>query len=278
MTPLDLQAHRQEARIMPETPSVEGAPTPPPVVQPHGGPPHPALTAYYAGPAERAGFVRQLFDATARDYDGINWAFSLGTGRSYRAQALRRVGLTPGAQVLDVATGTGMVAAAAQKMVGPSGSVVALDVSAGMLRVAGRHAGLRLIQASVEALPLADARFDLLTMGYALRHVGSLELAFSEFARVLRPGGQVLLLEIGRPGSRLALRLARAYLGHLVPLLSRLAGSGRQAETLMRYYWDTIESCVPPQTILAALQASGFRNATCVSEFGVFKTYTATRP
>jgi demethylmenaquinone methyltransferase / 2-methoxy-6-polyprenyl-1,4-benzoquinol methylase len=256
-------------------------------------PPHPALTAYYAGPAERAGFVRRLFDATAGDYDALNQVFSFGTGRAWRAQALRRTGLKPGAQVLDVATGTGMLAAAAQLLVGPSGSVVALDVSAGMLRVAqlrvarlraggrhpgGRQAGLRLVQGSMDALPFADARFDLLTMGYALRHVASLDLAFAEFARVLRPGGRVLLLEIGRPRSRFARSLARAYLGGVVPKLSRLAGSGRAAETLMRYYWDTIASCVPPETILAALHASGLRDAACVSEFGVFKTYTATRP
>lgn len=240
--------------------------------------PHPALTAYYARPAERAGFVRRLFDATAGDYDGINRIFSLGTGQRYRAQALQRAGLVVGAQVLDVATGTGLVAVAAQRLVGPSGSVTALDVSEGMLRVARSHPGLLLVQGSADALPLADARFDLLTMGYALRHIADLDVAFAEFARVLRPGGRVLLLEIGRPSSRLAHRLARVYLGGVVPLLSRLAGSGRQAETLMRYYWDTVENCVSPETILAALRAAGLRDARCATEFGVFKTYTATRP
>jgi demethylmenaquinone methyltransferase/2-methoxy-6-polyprenyl-1,4-benzoquinol methylase len=241
-------------------------------------PPHPALTAYYAGPDDRAGFVCRLFDATAGDYDAINQIFSFGTGRRYRAQALRRAGLTAGAKTLDVATGTGMVAAAAQQVVGPSGSVTALDLSEGMLRVARRHPGLRLIRGSVDALPLADAQFDLLTMGYALRHVASLDVAFAEFTRVLRPGGRVLLLEIGRPHGRIAHHLAHAYLGRVVPLLSRLAGSGRRAEMLMRYYWDTIENCVPPETILAALRASGLQDVSCVTEFGVFKTYTAARP
>jgi len=240
-------------------------------------PPHPALTAYYAGPAERAAFVRRLFDATAVDYDGINQCFSLGTGLRYRAEALRQAGLAAGAQVLDVATGTGMVAAAAQRLVGASGSVTALDLSAGMLRVARRCSGLRLVQGSVDALPLADAQFDLLTMGYALRHVASLDVTFAEFARVLRPGGRVLLLEIGRPASPFAHRLLRLYLGRVVPLLSRLTSSGRRAETLMRYYWDTIESCVPPETILAALRAGGFRDAGCTTSLGMFKTYTATR-
>ena len=240
-------------------------------------PPHPVLAAYYARPAERTGFVRNLFDATAADYEGINRIFSLGTGQRYRARALRRAGVSSGARVLDVATGTGMVAAAAMALVGPGGSVTGLDLSAGMLRIARRHSGLRVIQGSVDALPLAGATFDMLTMGYALRHVASLDGAFAEFARVLRPGGRVLLLEIGRPGGRLAHRLARAYLGRAVPWLSRLAGSGREAETLMRYYWDTIENCVSPGAILAALNASGFRDARCASEFGLFNTYSATR-
>ena len=240
-------------------------------------PPHPALTAYYAGPAERSGFVRRLFDATAADYDGLNRVFSLGTGGRYRALALRRVGLEPGQHVLDVATGTGQLAAAAARLAGPTGGVTALDLSAGMLRVARRHPGLRLVQGSADALPLADGRFDLLTMGYALRHVASLEGAFGEFARVLRPGGRVLLLEIGRPRHRAARWMARAYLGQVVPRLSRLAGSGRQAETLMRYYWDTIESCVPPEAILAALGACGFAGARCETELGVFKAYSAVR-
>jgi len=251
----------------------EGSPPPP-----HPLPPHPALTAYYAGAAERVGFVRRLFDVTAGDYDGINQIFSFGTARRHRARMLREIGLGPGTMVLDVATGTGMLAAAALPLVGPSGSVTALDLSAGMLRVAGRHPGLRLVQGSMEALPFANAQFDLLTMGYALRHAASLAGAFAEFARVLRPGGQVLLLEIGRPGSRLAHLLAGAYLGRVVPLLSRLAGSGRHAETLMRYYWDTIETCVSPETILTALLAAGFQNARCTTEFGLLKTYRATRP
>ncbi len=221
--------------------------------------------------------MRRLFDGTADDYDAINRIFFLGTGTGYRARALRQAAMSEGARVLDVATGTGMLAAAAQRIVGPTGRVTALDLSVGMLQVARRHAGLLLVQGSADALPLADGQFDFLTMGYGLRHVASLDTAFAEFARVLRPGGRLLFLEIGRPRSAAAHALARLYLGHAVPLLSRLTRSGRRAETLMRYYWDTIESCVPPETIVAALRATGFRDAACTTELGVFKTYTAMR-
>jgi demethylmenaquinone methyltransferase / 2-methoxy-6-polyprenyl-1,4-benzoquinol methylase len=241
-------------------------------------PPHPVLHDYYASAETRPRFVRRLFDTTAPDYDGINALFSLGTGARYRAQVMRRSGIGAGARVIDVATGTGLLAAAALALVGPEGRVLGVDVSAGMLRVAQRRPGLLLAQGRAEALPVADRGFEFLTMGYALRHVAGLEGAFREFGRVLAPGGRLVLLEIGRPETTLGMTLARLYLGRLIPALARLGGSGGQARMLMRYYWDTIEACVPPATILRALEAAGFAEAACRTEFGMFKTYTAMRP
>jgi demethylmenaquinone methyltransferase/2-methoxy-6-polyprenyl-1,4-benzoquinol methylase len=219
-----------------------------------------------------------LFDETASDYDRINAVFSFGTGRRYRRQSLLRAGLRPGDWVLDVATGTGLVAVEARQLVGSTGLVAALDVSWGMLQQARAAPGLRLVQGSADALPFAAESFDVLTMGYALRHVAALGSACAEFYRVLRPGGQAVLLEVGRPDGRLARHAARLYLGHLVPLFSRLVGSTRQAGLLMHYYWETIESCVQPETILAALRDAGFADAACGTEFGVLRTYTARRP
>ncbi len=236
------------------------------------------MTAYYSGAAARPGFVRRLFDETASDYDRINAVFSFGTGRRYRQQSLLRAGLRPGDRVVDVATGTGLVAAEAQRLVGPTGLVAALDVSWGMLQQARAAPGLGLVQGSVDDLPFAPESFDVLTMGYALRHVGALGAACAEFFRVLRPGGQVLLLEVGRPDGRVARNAARFYLGRVVPLLSRAIGSSRRTGLLMRYYWETIESCVPPETIVAALRDAGFADAACRTEFGVLRTYLARRP
>ncbi|MGH7122501.1 MAG: class I SAM-dependent methyltransferase [Acetobacteraceae bacterium] len=240
-------------------------------------PPHPVLTAYYGKEAERARFLCSLFDATAGDYDRLTQVFSFGAGRRYRARAVEEAGLAPGSRVLDVATGTGMLAVPAERLVGPSGSVTALDPSPGMLCRARRHRGLILVQGLAEALPFADAVFDFLSMGYALRHVAGVDTAFSEFARVLKPGGRLLVLEISRPEGRLAQHLAGSWLGRLVPALSRLAPSGRDAAKLMRYFWDTIETCVSPETILAALHANGLGNARSDTKLGIFRSYTATR-
>lgn len=241
-------------------------------------PPHPVLHDYYDASEARPAFVRALFDRTAVDYDGINWLFSLGSGARYRTEVLKRVGVGPGAQLLDVATGTGLVAAEAQRLVGPRGGVFGIDISAGMLQVAHKKSGLLVAQARAETLPFVDACFDVLTMGYALRHVCSLTETFREFHRVLKPGGRVVLLEIARPENRIILGLARLYLGHIVPGLARLARTGAQARLLMRYYWDTIETCVSPAVILGALAESGLAEAASETDFGLFRTYTARRP
>lgn len=240
--------------------------------------PHPVLSAWYRDEAERRLRVNQLFDAAAGHYDWINRVMSLGSGRRYRRDALLRAGLAPGMRHLDVGTGTGVIALLGQDIVGSAGEVVALDPSPGMLEVA-RRAGVRtLVPGRAESLPFEDARFDLLTMGYALRHVSDLQATFTEYLRVLRPGAKVLILEITRPRPGLGYHLLKFYLGTLVPLVTRVLRRSRESQTLMRYYWDTIEHCVPPATILAALDAAGFEQVRRHVVLGVFSEYSGVRP
>ncbi|MFC3126467.1 class I SAM-dependent methyltransferase [Pseudoroseomonas globiformis] len=245
--------------------------------------PHPALPAYYQGTDGRAAFVRQLFDDTAAHYDRINRVFSLGTGAWYRRDALRRGGLAPGMTVLDIATGTGLVAREAARLTGPGGFVYGLDPSGGMLAEARRAlsatpAPHALLRGRAEAIPLPDASVDFISMGYALRHVADLNATFAEYRRVLRPEGRLLLLEIGRPEGRVAHALARAYLGHVVPALCRLTAPRARSGTLMQYYWDTIEACVPAEAILGQLQRVGLDDVRCDTSVGVFRAYAARRP
>jgi len=240
-------------------------------------PPHPPLVQHYAGDAAREPFVRDLFDRGAPAYDQIDAVFSLGTGPRYRREALRRSGLAPGRRMLDVAIGTGLVAREALGILGRPGDLVGLDVSPGMLRQA-RSLGLPLVQAKAEAIPLADASMDLVTVGYALRHFADLEATFAEFRRVLRPGGGVLLLEIDQPESALGQRALRFYLGRAVPALSRWLGGGRDARAMMRYFWDTIDTCVPAAAIEHALAAAGFAEVSCEVQLGIFRAYRAKAP
>jgi demethylmenaquinone methyltransferase/2-methoxy-6-polyprenyl-1,4-benzoquinol methylase len=219
-----------------------------------------------------------MFDSSAPHYDWITGAMSFGTGRWYRGDVLKRHGVTAGTKLLDVGSGTGVIAALAQEMVGPTGTVVAVDPSEGMLAEA-KKAGVRDARVGRgENLPVGDGEFDILTMGYALRHVEDLTTTFREYSRALVPGGRVLLLEITRPEGRVHYACLKFYLKHVVPRVTRLVRRSREAEELMRYYWDTIEACVPPADILAALEAAGFQNVKRHVLNGMFSEYSGTRP
>lgn len=240
-------------------------------------PPHPPLQRYYQSEAQRRRQVDAWFDEAATDYDWINQAMSFGAGHRYRREALLRAGLAEGMSLLDAGSGTGVVAAQAQKIVGSRGLVVALDPSLGMLRRASGRGVRRRVRGLAESLPFPGGRFDMLTMGYALRHVADLRTTFHEYLRVIKPGGKLLLLEITPPASRLSHALLKLYLGRLVPLLARFGHGGRASRELMEYYWDTIESCVPPAAILEALAGAGFRQPERHVEMGIFSEYSAIR-
>jgi demethylmenaquinone methyltransferase/2-methoxy-6-polyprenyl-1,4-benzoquinol methylase len=242
---------------------------PPPIA------PHAPLPRHYTDAQQRDRYVQALFDRGAPSYDRINRIFSLGTGARYRRDALKRAGLAPGKRLLDVATGTGLVAREAIGILGRAQDVIGLDLSAGMLHEARAAGANPLVQARAEALPLADASVDLVSMGYALRHVHDLVGTFREYHRVLRPGGRVLLLEIDQPASAVALTLLRFYLGRVVPGLSRVIGRGERDGRMMQYFWDTIDACVPPETITGALAQVGFAEVGCDIQLGIFRAYGA---
>ncbi len=240
-------------------------------------PPHLPLDAYYASEAERRRFLGRVFDRTARHYDWISALLSLGTGAWYRAFALRRAGLAPGARVLDVATGTGLVARAAARGTGRSGLVVGLDPSAGMLSRFNGRSLVRLARGIAERLPFREGAFDFLSMGYALRHVADLRATFLEYRRVLRPGGRLLVLDFARPRSAANYGVARLFMQRIVPTVSRLFAGGREAELLMRYCWDTVDRSVPVGRTTAALEGAGFTGLKVTTWAGVFAEYAALR-
>lgn len=240
--------------------------------------PHRDLTDYYGGDLAKPRFVVDLFDRTAPYYARAERILSLGSGYLYRRNALLRAGLRPGMRVLDVATGTGLIARAALDLGVHPGDLFGLDPSTGMLREAGRELPMAVVRGSADDLPFADERFDFLSMGFALRHVGDLEHTFREYRRVLRPGGTLLLLDISRPATTLGFELARAYLQRIVPLLTRLRTRDEVAELMMRYHWHTIAECVPPEAILATLRRAGLRVARRRTYFGIFSEYRASRP
>lgn len=238
---------------------------------------HPTLRSYYDADEDRQQFVNDLFDRSSSHYDRLDKVLSLGSGSWYRAEVLRRAGLREGMSVLDVATGTGPLAEIAQGIVGASGQVIGLDPSRGMLNVARERVSARFVQAVGEALPIRDQSFDLLVMGYALRHVGDLRAAFREYHRVLKAGGKLVVMELSVPRSKIGAGLLRRYMSRIVPLVVRLGTRSRDAERLMQYYWETMANCVPPETILEALRSVSFGEVRRDVQWGILTEYHATK-
>lgn len=236
-----------------------------------------AMPAYFASEEERIAYVRKSFNETAVDYDAIEKLLGLGSGSWYRRQALLRAGLSQGHAVIDVAVGTGLVAREAVKIVGNPALITGVDPSTGMLANAVVPAGVKLIEGVAEKLPVENAAADFLSMGYALRHLYDLSIAFAEFHRVLKPGGRVCLLEITRPQNRLAYHALKIYMRNIVPTLSKLFMKSKASKELWEFYWDTIDACMPAETILTELRNAGFEDVTMHRELGIFSEYRATK-
>jgi len=239
-------------------------------------PPHPVLPGHYATGDERVGYIRHLFDVTAPSYDRINSWMSLRTGERYRYDALARSGVEAGQRVLDIACGTGVMASHLQALVGEQGAVFAIDPSLPMLREAGVRGVAHRVAGIAERLPLPDEAVDFVSMGYALRHVADLRVAFGELRRVSRPGGRLLILEMVPPPSRLGYQLTKLYLKYLVPGITSLVTGSSDVRKLMRYYWDTVDHCVPPEMVMSALEESGFDSVERSIKMGIMNEYRAT--
>ncbi len=242
-------------------------------------PPHSKLDHYYSSDAQRHAFLQEHFDHMAPDYNWISQVLSFGSGKWYRMDALKRAGLSQGMKVLDIACGPGTLTYHALDIVGETGFVAGLDPSIGMLRegAANRKAGW--IQGVSEHLPFPDCTFDFVSMGYALRHVSDLRVAFREHLRVLKPGGALLILEISSPRSKIQFALTKFYMKRVVPFITRIGTRNNHAHILMSYFWDTIENCVPPDQIVEAMKSVGFHSAN-MNEIGGggIRDYHAVKP
>lgn len=239
--------------------------------------PHAPLPDYYRSDdeAERERFLRRTFDDTAVDYDRLEKILGLGTGSWYRRQALQRAGLRRGMQVVDVGMGTGLVSREILRLTGEPARLVGIDPSPGMMGQARFDVPVECRVGRAEAIPVPDASADFVVMGYALRHIADFAAAAAEFRRVLRPGGRLLILEITRAESRWGNALLKAYMRGAVPLLARAVSKAEATPMLWRYYWDTIEACVPPAEVMRTLAAHGLAEVDRHVELGIFSEYRA---
>ncbi len=224
-------------------------------------------------PAEqKREFVRTIFNRIAPRYDLLNRIMTLGLDQSWRRAALDAVGLKPGERVVDLATGTGDLAELACAR---GAQAIGVDFAGGMLRAArGRRPYGLFVQADGCQLPFGDASAAVVTCGFALRNFTDLNAVFAECARILEPGGRLVLLEVDEPRSRL-LRWGHAlHFQHLVPRLGAWL-SDREA---YRYLPASTTYLPREEELLARLEAAGF---TRVSKrrhlFGAAQQIRATR-
>ena len=167
--------------------------------------------------SEKAQVVREMFDRIAPRYDLVNRVMTFGLDIAWRRKAIDSLRLEPGALVLDVACGTGDLC---RELNDRGMKAIGLDVSWGMLKAA--RGCTPLVQADGLQLPIAGGAADAITCGFALRNVVDLEQLFAEFARTLRPGGRVAILEVAEPEAPLTRVGHHAYFRRVVPLIGRV--------------------------------------------------------
>ena len=211
---------------------------------------------------EKARRVRGVFDSVASRYDLMNDLMSLGIHRIWKRFTVEKAGLRPGMQVLDLAGGTGDLAALMAPRVAPGGRVVLSDINEAMLgrgreRLLDRGLAGEAIEyclADAEALPLEDASFDVVTIAFGLRNVTHKERALGEMFRVLRPGGQLLVLEFSRPVPALA-PAYDLYSFRVLPAIGKLVAGDDES---YRYLAESIRMHPDQQTLRDMMTAAGF--------------------
>ncbi len=212
-------------------------------------------------PVPEAG-VASMFDSIAPVYDRMNTVMTAGRDGGWRRAAVRAAGLAPGDSVLDVACGTGKLTLELARAVGRKGRVVGVDLSEAMLDEA-RSAGTGVVQveyrpANALALPFADASFDAATIAFGLRNLASFEGGLREMARVVRPGGRVVCLELTRPRPRWTARAYLAVFRLTAPTLGRLHGRADAYAYLPR----SLEGFPGAGELAETMRGIGLRNVT----------------
>ena len=208
--------------------------------------------------------VAGVFDSVADNYDLMNDVMSFGIHRLWKRFAIEQSGARPGQRILDLAGGTGDLAARLSRLVGPQGEVVVGDINASMLNVGrsrlldkGVSGNLSFVQANAECLPFPPDSFDCITIAFGLRNVTDKQKALSSMYQTLKPGGRILILEFSQPvvpGLKQAYDL---YSFKILPLMGRLIA---RDEDSYRYLAESIRMHPDQQTLTEMMQAAGFED------------------
>ena len=211
----------------------------------------------------KAVYVCRMFASIARRYDLLNAVLSLGCDRGWRRFVMARISDVPHESILDLATGTGKIALLAARCY-PESTVVGVDFCLEMLTIGDKQADknrvgekVHLLQGDALRLPFHDGIFDCLTIGFALRNVTSIASLFSEMARVTKPGGKMISLELTRPSNRLLEYAHKLYIKIVIRCIGGIVSGKWDAYT---YLPQSILEFPSPQEVKKVMEAAGWRD------------------
>lgn len=210
---------------------------------------------------QKAKHVAEVFHSVAGRYDLMNDLMSMGIHRLWKFFTLQSSGVRRGAKVLDIAGGTGDLTAKFSDKVGADGQVILADINGSMLNVGrdrltdrGKVSNIRYVQANAEALPFADNYFDVITIAFGLRNVTDKDKALRSMLRVLKPGGQVMVLEFSKPAAWLT-PFYDSYSFKVLPRLGKLFTGDAES---YQYLAESIRMHPDQHTLKNMLQQAGF--------------------
>jgi demethylmenaquinone methyltransferase/2-methoxy-6-polyprenyl-1,4-benzoquinol methylase len=211
---------------------------------------------------EKEALVHEVFESVAGSYDLMNDLMSLGVHRIWKRDFVANSGIRLGHQVLDLAGGTGDIAALVSKRVGKKGRIVLSDINEAMLEVGrqrledrGISGNISYTLANAEDLPFADGEFDAVTMAFGLRNVTDKDAALREMYRVLRPGGKALILEFSQVQDKHLKKVYDGYSFGILPVLGKLVAGDDKS---YRYLAESIRQHPPQEELAEMMRSAGF--------------------
>ena len=210
----------------------------------------------------KASMVADVFHSVASRYDLMNDLMSVGIHRIWKRFTIELSGVRKGNSVLDIAGGTGDLAARFADIVGPEGAVVLADINESMLKVgrdklldSGHLGNLEFVQADAQYLPFPDDSFDCITIAFGLRNVTDKDKALRSMLRVLKPGGRLLVLEFSKPQSALLSKAYDAYSFKVLPVMGRLVANDSDS---YQYLAESIRVHPDQETLKEMMEDAGF--------------------
>ncbi|OMH39583.1 bifunctional demethylmenaquinone methyltransferase/2-methoxy-6-polyprenyl-1,4-benzoquinol methylase UbiE [Motiliproteus sp. MSK22-1] len=205
--------------------------------------------------------VAEVFHSVAAKYDFMNDLMSFGVHRLWKMFTIEYSGVRKGQRVLDIAGGTGDLTLKFSRLVGSEGQVILADINDSMLKVGrdklqdrGVGGNVRYVQANAEELPFPDNYFDCITIAFGLRNVTDKDRALASMARVLKPGGRLLVLEFSKPGSKVLSKAYDAYSFSLLPMIGKAVVNDADS---YRYLAESIRMHPDQETLKGMMENAG---------------------